>query len=41
MVQLRKSQPALVYSEYRLRDRGNSQVFAYTRSLDGRAQNPR
>ena len=37
MVQLRKSQPELVYGEYRLRDRGSSQVFAYTRSLEGRA----
>jgi oligo-1,6-glucosidase len=25
-----------VYGEYRLLDRGNSQVFAYTRSLEGR-----
>jgi oligo-1,6-glucosidase len=36
MVQLRKSEPVLVYGEYRLLDRGNGQVFAYTRSLEGR-----
>jgi oligo-1,6-glucosidase len=36
MVQLRKSEPVLVYGEYRLLDRGNEQVFAYTRSLEGR-----
>ncbi len=36
MVQLRKSEPVLVYGEYRLLDPGNSEVFAYTRSLEGR-----
>jgi oligo-1,6-glucosidase len=36
MVRLRKSEPVLVYGEYRLLDRGNGQVFAYTRSLEGR-----
>ena len=36
LVRLRKSQPALVYGRYRLLDRENPEVFAYTRSLDGR-----
>jgi oligo-1,6-glucosidase len=36
MVLLRKSQPVLVYGRYQLLDRENPQVFAYTRSLEGR-----
>jgi oligo-1,6-glucosidase len=36
MVQLRKSEPVLVYGKYQLLDRGNPEVFAYTRSLRGR-----
>jgi len=36
MVELRKSEPVLVYGRYQLLDRGNPEVFAYTRSLNGR-----
>ena len=36
MVQLRKAEPTLVYGAYRLLDRDNPEVFAYTRSLSGR-----
>jgi oligo-1,6-glucosidase len=36
MIQLRKSEPVLVYGRYRLLDRENPDVYAYTRSLDGR-----
>jgi oligo-1,6-glucosidase len=36
MVKLRKSEPVLVYGRYQLLDRGNQEVFAYTRSLNGR-----
>jgi oligo-1,6-glucosidase len=36
LVQLRKSEPVLVYGAYQLLDRDNSDVFAYTRELDGR-----
>jgi oligo-1,6-glucosidase len=36
MIQLRKREPALVYGEYKLLDRGNPDVFAFTRSLEGR-----
>jgi oligo-1,6-glucosidase len=36
MIQLRKSEPLLVYGKYQLLDRENPQVFAYTRSLQGR-----
>jgi oligo-1,6-glucosidase len=36
MIQLRKSDPLLVYGRYQLLDRGNPDVFAYTRSLGGR-----
>jgi oligo-1,6-glucosidase len=36
MIQLRKSEPVLVYGRYQLLDRGNPEVFAYTRSLNGR-----
>jgi oligo-1,6-glucosidase len=37
LVRLRKSEPALVYGRYRLLDRENPEVFAYTRTLDGRS----
>jgi oligo-1,6-glucosidase len=36
MIQLRKSDPLLVYGRYQLLDRENPDVFAYTRSLGGR-----
>jgi oligo-1,6-glucosidase len=36
MIQLRKSEPVLVYGRYQLLDRGNHEVFAYTRSLGPR-----
>jgi oligo-1,6-glucosidase len=36
MVQLRKSQPALVYGKYTLLDKTNPDVYAYTRELDGK-----
>lgn len=35
MVQLRKSNPALVYGRYTLLDKENSSVYAYTREMDG------
>ena len=36
MIRLRKSEPALVYGRYRLLDRDNPEVFAYTRTLNNR-----
>jgi oligo-1,6-glucosidase len=36
MIRLRRSEPTLVYGRYRLLDRENPEVFAYTRSLNGR-----
>jgi oligo-1,6-glucosidase len=36
MIQLRKSDPLLVYGRYQLLDRENPDLFAYTRSLGGR-----
>jgi oligo-1,6-glucosidase len=36
MVRLRRSEPTLVYGRYQLLDRENPEVFAYTRSLNGR-----
>jgi oligo-1,6-glucosidase len=36
MVRLRRSEPVLVYGRYQLLDRANPEVFAYTRSLNGR-----
>ena len=36
MIRLRKSDPVLVYGKYQLLDRENPEVFAYTRSLNGR-----
>jgi oligo-1,6-glucosidase len=36
LIQLRKSEPVLVYGRYQLLDRENPEVFAYTRSLSGR-----
>jgi oligo-1,6-glucosidase len=36
LLRLRKSDPALVYGKYRLLDRENPEVYAYTRSLNGR-----
>jgi oligo-1,6-glucosidase len=36
MIRLRKSEPTLVYGRYRLLDRENPEVFAYTRTLDDR-----
>jgi oligo-1,6-glucosidase len=36
LVRLRKSDPTLVYGRYRLLDRENPDVYAYTRSLGGR-----
>ena len=36
MIRLRKAEPVLVYGRYQLLDRGNPEVFAYTRSLNGR-----
>jgi len=37
LLRLRKSEPTLVYGAYQLLDRDNPEVFAYTRSLDGRS----
>jgi oligo-1,6-glucosidase len=36
MVALRRAEPTLVYGRYRLLDRANPDVFAYTRTLNGR-----
>jgi oligo-1,6-glucosidase len=36
MVQLRRAEPVLLYGRYQLLDRENPDVFAYTRSLNGR-----
>jgi oligo-1,6-glucosidase len=36
MVRFRRSEPALVYGKYQLLDKQNPEVFAYTRSLNGR-----
>jgi oligo-1,6-glucosidase len=36
MIRLRKAEPVLVYGRYQLLDRENPEVFAYTRSLNGR-----
>lgn len=36
MIQLRKAEPALVYGKYELLDAENPEVYAYTRSLDGK-----
>jgi oligo-1,6-glucosidase len=36
LARLRKSEPVLVYGRYQLLDRGNPEVYAYTRSLKGR-----
>jgi oligo-1,6-glucosidase len=36
LVRLRKAEPVLVYGKYQLLDRENPDVFAYTRSLNGR-----
>jgi oligo-1,6-glucosidase len=36
LLRLRKSDPALVYGKYQLLDRENPEVYAYTRSLNGR-----
>jgi oligo-1,6-glucosidase len=36
MIRLRKSDPTLVYGRYQLLDRNNPEVFAYTRTLNGR-----
>src|SRR4029077_13144416 len=36
MVKLRKALPELVYGEYKLLDENNSQVYAYTRSLNNK-----
>ena len=36
MIKLRKAEPALVYGRFQLLDRANPDVFAYTRSLNGR-----
>jgi oligo-1,6-glucosidase len=36
LIRLRKSEPVLVYGTYRLLDRENPEVFAYTRSLNDR-----
>jgi oligo-1,6-glucosidase len=35
-VQLRKTNPSLVYGKYTLLDKGNPKVYAYTRELDGK-----
>jgi oligo-1,6-glucosidase len=35
LVRLRKDNPALVYGRYRLLDRDNPKVYAYTRSMNG------
>jgi oligo-1,6-glucosidase len=36
LIRLRKSEPVLVHGKYQLLDRENPEVFAYTRSLNGR-----
>jgi oligo-1,6-glucosidase len=36
MIRLRKTEPALVYGKFNLLDAENPDVFAYTRSLEGR-----
>jgi oligo-1,6-glucosidase len=36
MIRLRKSEPALVYGKFDLLDAENPDIFAYTRSLEGR-----
>ena len=36
MIRLRKAEPVLVYGRYQLLDRENPELFAYTRTLDGR-----
>jgi glycosidase len=36
VIRLRKTEPVLVYGRYQLLDRENPEVFAYTRSLNGR-----
>ena len=36
LIRLRKSEPVLVYGRYQVLDRENPEVYAYTRSLDGR-----
>ncbi len=36
LIRLRKSEPVLVHGRYQLLDRENPEVFAYTRSLNGR-----
>jgi oligo-1,6-glucosidase len=36
LIRLRKSEPVLVYGRYRLLDRDNPEVFAYTRTLNRR-----
>jgi oligo-1,6-glucosidase len=36
LLRFRKANPVLVYGEYQLLDRENPEVYAYTRSLDGR-----
>jgi oligo-1,6-glucosidase len=36
LVQLRKSNPVLIYGKYTLLDKDNPKVFAYTRELDGK-----
>jgi oligo-1,6-glucosidase len=36
MIRLRRSEPVLVYGRYQLLDRGNPEVFTYTRSLNRR-----
>jgi oligo-1,6-glucosidase len=36
MIRLRKSEPTLVYGRFKLLDRTNPEVFAYTRTLGGR-----
>jgi oligo-1,6-glucosidase len=37
LLRFRKADPLLVYGKYQLLDRENPQVYAYTRSLGGRA----
>jgi oligo-1,6-glucosidase len=36
LVQLRKKEPVLVYGRYRLLDKGNPDIYAYTRELNGK-----
>jgi oligo-1,6-glucosidase len=36
LIRLRKSEPVLVHGRYQLLDRENPEIFAYTRSLNGR-----